>query len=129
MIKLTLIGDLKAAQRLAQIGPALLPALAQALTEEAQLAFRDSQKMVPRKTGALAASGSVNRAVMDGKGVSVEFGYGGAASAYALIVHEDLNARHRSGTAAKYLEVPVRRRIPQMEANITARIARIVSGK
>lgn len=66
-----------------------------------------SQEIVPVKTGVLRASGTVLLPETDGNQVSVTLGYGGAATAYAERVHEDLLARHHDGQEAKYLERPL----------------------
>jgi len=87
-------------------------ALFQTLYGEAQIAFAESQKEVPVDKGNLRNSGQaygiqVNRF---GDTLEITLGYGGVAASYALIVHEDLQARHKGGTKAKYLEDPIKRR-------------------
>ena len=85
-----------------------------------------SLKQVPRSTGTLASTGSyMVRRRGDIKGYRYEgiIGYAGttgqasdainpvtgqAASSYAVIVHEDLTAKHPNGGKAKFLEDPVR---------------------
>lgn len=124
--KIELTGADKLAALLARGGAEAVPALAQALAEEAQLMFRDSQRLVPRDTGTLAASGQVLPAEINGDEVSVTLGYGGAASDYALIVHEDPKARHTGGRQFKYLEVPVLRRIPKLNDTLRRRVERIL---
>lgn len=124
--KVSLLGTEQLSAMLAAAGAAIPDVLAQALTEEAQLMFAESQRMVPRRTGVLAASGQVLPAEVSGTTVSVKLGYGGAASSYALIVHENLAANHTGGRSAKYLEIPVLRRIPKLQQNLTRRIERVV---
>ena len=65
---------------------------------------RQSQLIVPVDTGALRASAYTK---MTGKGwkTNVVVGY---RQFYAIFVHEDLQARHRPGKQAKYLEEPAR---------------------
>lgn len=82
-----------------------IPLLASALSVEAEKIMRDSKELVPVDTGALRASGHVKAPEVSAGGVEVEMGYGGAASAYALIQHERLDYNHPSGQA-KYLEEP-----------------------
>ena len=79
---------------------------AQAINEEAQIAFEKSQDLVPVDTGVLRASGVLETAAIQGDKIVVEMGYGGAAKEYALIVHERLDVNHASPTQAKYLEQP-----------------------
>jgi len=65
---------------------------------------RESQKIVPVETSNLKGS-ATTRAVGQGKKVEVLVGYG---AAYAVFVHEDLEARHKPGKTAKFLERPLR---------------------
>lgn len=102
-------------------------ALAMALTEEAQIMFRNSQRRVPVDTGTLRRSGFILPVRKTGNGYIIEMGYGGAASEYALDQHERADYRHAQGKTWKYLEIPVRERIPNLEANLKKRIERIVS--
>ena len=89
-------------------------ALGQGLYREGALAFAASQREVPVDTGILKNSGVLSRPYMDGGYLVVDISYGGAASDYALIVHEDMESRHNEGTKAKYLEDPVKRQLVGM---------------
>lgn len=111
---------------LAKAGAEGLQACKQAVSEEAQLIFRDSQKIVPVETGTLRRSGVVEPAKEEGTSVSVTIGYGGAASDYALRQHEDLSYKHAQGKQAKYLEEPFRKKAKDVAANIYKRIERIL---
>jgi hypothetical protein len=102
-------------------------ATAMALTQEAQLMFAESQRRVPVKHGTLRRSGIILPPVIQGKSVLVQMGYGGAASAYALIQHERQDFRHKDGQTWKYLETPVRERIPNLELRLQKRIDRIMT--
>lgn len=126
-IKVEILGAEALTQVLAKAGDKAIPALKQALTEEAQLAFRESQRLVPVDTGTLRASGQVMTAKEVGNGVEIIMGYGGAASAYAMRQHEDLSYKHREGKQAKYLEQPILARKEKLRANIVKRIERILS--
>jgi len=126
-INIELIGDLELKAILASAGEKAVPALKQALTEEAQLAFRESQRVVPVDTGTLRRSGQIESAREVPTGVEIVLGYGGAAKAYALRQHEDLSYSHKEGQQAKYLEDPVRGRIPKLMQNIRRRMERILS--
>jgi len=77
-----------------------------------------SQEIVPRKTGVLAGSGTVLPVEFDGQNVTCEMGYGGAASAYAERVHEDLLMSHAPGKTAKYLERPFLEEGPKLLEHI-----------
>ena len=89
-------------------------ALGQALYREAALAFAASQREVPVDTTLLKTSGKLSHPYMLGNDLVVDITYGGAAAEYALIVHEDLSARHNEGTKAKYLEDPVKQQLNGM---------------
>lgn len=87
-------------------------ALFQTLYAEANIAFGESQQEVPVDKSPLRNSGQAYGIQIDkfGDVLELTLGYGGVAASYALIVHEDMDARHNPGTKAKYLEDPVKRR-------------------
>lgn len=64
--------------------------VAAALYMIAQQIMTDSKRRCPVASdgGVLRASGQVERPVRNGKRISVTLGYGGAANAYAIAVHE-----------------------------------------
>jgi hypothetical protein len=95
-------------------------ALRQSLYREGALAFADSQAEVPVDTSMLRSSGQAYgiKVTESPNEIVITLGYGGVAAPYALIVHEDLNARHNSPTKAKYLEDPVKRRVNGMSSRI-----------
>jgi hypothetical protein len=101
-------------------------AVGQALTEEAQIMFRNSQRRVPVKDGHLRRSGIILPIRKIGVDWEIEMGYGGAAKEYALAQHERADYRHAEGKTWKYLEGPVRERIPNLEKNIAKRVQRIL---
>lgn len=78
-------------------------------------------RFVPVDQGTLRASGHVERPQVGRNRVSVTLGYGGAASAYALIQHEAMDFRHTVG-GPKYLERPVN----AAAASVAAAVARAV---
>lgn len=99
--------------------------LAKALFREAeQIMTRSQRDFVPVDLGVLRASGHVAPPDIRGDRVTVELGYGGAASAYALVQHERLDFHHDVGQA-KYLEQPVL----EAAAGLGGRIARRVDLK
>jgi len=95
-------------------------ALRQSLYREGALAFAESQQEVPVDKGMLRDSGQAFGIQLkeSPNEIVVTLGYGGVAAPYALIVHEDLNARHNAPTKAKYLEDPVKRRVAGMSSRI-----------
>lgn len=100
---------------------------ATALMQEAQLMFAASQRRVPVKDGTLRRSGTILPPITSGNLITIEMGYGGAASAYALVQHERQDFRHKEGQTWKYLEGPVRERIPQLASRLEQRINRLMS--
>lgn len=82
-------------------------AVAKTLFQEAEKIMTVSKgRFVPVDEGTLRASGHVDRPQIGPSRISVTLGYGGAASAYALIQHEAMNFAHTVG-GPKYLERPV----------------------
>ncbi len=108
-------------RKLGKAGAGAQRELAAALYEEAQGIRTESLPEVPVDTGTLRGSGTVTDPEIKGKSVLVQMGYGGAASEYAMKVHEDLKAYHKVGKA-KYLEDPVNRRSKGMGGRIAGRL-------
>lgn len=115
-----------------------LRALGKALYREAVGIMAESQPLVPVDTTALRSSGYVAEPVQEGTTVRVEFGYGGPAAkinpktgestdAYALMVHENLEAFHKVGSA-KYLELPFNQATSGMTGRLAAAIDAELSG-
>lgn len=103
----THVVGLEAVQKsLLKIGADAQQAIAAGLYQEAELVMTEAKKQVPVDTGTLKNSGHVQRPVISGDEISVTLGFGGAASDYALIQHEDLSLKHPHGGNAKYLERP-----------------------
>lgn len=74
---------------LAKLGPQMYQIAGRALYREAERIMADSkQNYVPVDMGILRSSGFVKPPVVTGSSAVVEMGYGGAASSYALYVHE-----------------------------------------
>jgi hypothetical protein len=95
--------------------------VADALYAEAQIEMTEAKRRTPVDTGELRASGYVADPEIRGRRISVEMGFGGAASEYAVHVHEDLEALHPVGQA-KYLESTVLESAPHMPARIARRL-------
>lgn len=66
-----------------------------------------AKDLTPVDTGALKNSGIVDLPVISGSDVAVKIGFGGAASDYAEVQHEELSYYHKPPTQAKYLEQPL----------------------
>jgi hypothetical protein len=101
------------------------------LSAEAQIIFRMSQIQVPFRKGILKGSGNVSLPTPDGDGISVDISYGGAAKAYAYIMHRGtMNGRpinYRNGKKGQYLKDPVDAAIPGMDERLAIRIREILA--
>jgi hypothetical protein len=91
--------------RAASLG--LVKEFEQALYGTANEVLNQSKKIVPVDLGALKDSGKVEKPKRSTTGVSVEITYGGTAAPYALYVHEDPSAQHKSGKTYHFLKIPV----------------------
>jgi len=96
---------------LTQGGRGAVQAMGQAIYAEAALALLESKELVPVDTSALKQSGNLKPLSVQGSSVEVVIGYGGVAAPYAVEVHENLESRHQPGKSAKFLEIPVKRRV------------------
>ncbi len=106
-VRMDLKGDKEMARKIAAIGKKYPDRILTVLTKTAELIMTISKGLVPVDFGILRTSGHVVSAVKKGKGFVVEMVYGGAASDYALVQHEDLSLSHTVG-GPKYLEAPLR---------------------
>lgn len=116
-----MIGLSALAKQYGRAGMGTQTALRQAVFMEANEVLNESKKLVPVDTGALKNSGRVEQPRVDGRGVSVEVTYGGAAAPYALYVHEDPDASHAAGKTYKFLEIPAKKRAPIFTRNVKRR--------
>jgi len=113
---------------------------------EAQIVLTESKKRCPSATGTLRASGMVEKPVMEGKNIYAEISYGGAASQYALAVHEHLSVHsppawqqaeafgngvqwHTPGTGPKFLESVINEGKADMRERPARRIQGTLGGK
>ena len=103
--------------------------MGQALYEEANVIFANSQVLVPVDTGVLRCSGGVSAPQMGTRGYFVDIFYGGPAAPYALIVHEIIGNYHNPPTQAKYLERPLMDRVPAIQQNLSKRILHIAQSR
>lgn len=107
--------------KLKQIADRFPDRVAAAIYREAQIEMTESKRRVPVKTGVLRASGFVAEPERHGRNISVTLSYGGAADAYAIIVHENPDAFHKNGQW-KYLESVLNESRPYMLGRIAKRI-------
>ena len=92
-------------------------ALGGALFREGERIIGAAKEEVPVDTGNLRASGHVQLPEIGLTSASVEAGFGGPAADYALIVHEDMEASHKTG-GPKYLERPFNEAVKTMDSRI-----------
>jgi hypothetical protein len=120
----TITGTPELRAALAKIGANAQQAAAAALYQEAEAIMGESkEKYVPVDDSPLKNSGFVKPQDIDGSDIGVTLGFGGAASAYAIAVHEHLSkysppswkAAEKAGRPVKfspegrgpkYLEIP-----------------------
>ena len=100
-----LLGADKMKAKIAKITAKIPHAAGAALYAEALIEMAESMQRTPVDTGALRASHITHKPYLSlgGKEISVTIEVGGSAAPYALAVHEDLEAFHKTGQA-KYLE-------------------------
>jgi hypothetical protein len=136
-------GAKEMAARIRRLAERFPDAIEGALRIEGELVMTDSKKnYVPVDEGVLKNSGFVDDPERKGVEVSVTLGFGGAASAYALAVHEhpsrhsppswrnvrDERGRFRAvqfhprGRGPKYLEKPLMNAVPGMANRIGKRL-------
>lgn len=116
------IGLVEMKARIAAINGAMAHKIDAALKIEAEAIMSASKQIVPVDTGILRSSSVVGNPDTQGNVHRIEMGYGGAASDYAVVVHELLDTHHPVGQA-KFLEVPLRAAAPYLLENIARRIA------
>lgn len=109
-------------------GERSVDALGRALHEEAQVIFRKSQQQVPFAEGTLHNSGIIHDPSVSGSQVVVEITYGGNASDYAAIQHENRNFRHDPGRKSHYLQDPFEEVADDLDRNIADRVEAILKG-
>jgi hypothetical protein len=114
--------------RLRDASDRILRAAGAALYQEVEGVMTASKALVPVDLGVLRDSGFVTLPDRDQDGISVTMGYGGAASAYAVVQHEDLTLTHPNGGEAKFLEKPLLERAGGLAERIAAAVRAEVGG-
>ncbi|AYD87357.1 minor tail protein [Microbacterium phage ValentiniPuff] len=99
----------------------------QALAEEARVVMRESLQEVPVRDGFLKASSEVKPPKFSNGLVKVTMGYGGAASKYALIVHNGPERNWtRTGSKSHFLSDPLAAATARIGAGLARRIGKIL---
>ena len=110
-------------RELRKLGTRAIPAAKAAVREECERVMTASKQEVPVDLGNLKNSGHVTTPAVRFSGVECAIQYGGPAAPYAVIVHENLKARHTVGKA-RYLVDPFNRAIPGMDARMAMTLER-----
>ena len=110
-------------------GKGLLPVAKMSLNAVANEVLNESLEIVPVEFGTLKNSGKVGKPQNTAEGLIVEVSYGGAASKYAEIVHENPNARHEEGKTYHYLKIPFDKAKETFADDIKKRIVFYMRGR
>lgn len=86
------------------------------------------QAQTPIDKGPLRASLRIEGPTESGDKLSLSFVAGGPSAPYAVYVHENLRARHASGTNAKFIERPLFEAKPTALAEIGAELGGLEIG-
>ena len=119
--------DAEVRQKLTALGLKSSSAVAKALFAEAEIIMGVSADRTPRKLGALKGSHVTTQPQVKNRDIEVKIEVGGPSEPYALIVHEDLKARHGvehgfQGGQAKFLESAVLEAVPTLASRIAIRL-------
>lgn len=104
--RVTFEGEAEMAAKIAAIGKKYPDRILGQLNKTAEKIMTISKRLAPVDFGILKTSGLVEKPEKKGAKFRVVMGYGGAASAYAIVQHENLNFQHTVGQA-KFLEEPL----------------------
>ena len=118
----------KVLRNLSRLGKDSEKAYKAALSDEADIIFGKSLRLVPVAIdgGILRSTGHVN-IKKRGNDIIAQIIYGGGpAKSYAIVQHEDLTFRHRGIQQAKYLEQPFREAQPGMTNRLANRIKKVL---
>lgn len=92
-----------------------------ALHQETEIEATECKRRTPVDTGALRSSIHVEGPDRHGRSISTAIVAGGPAAAYAVQVHEDLEAFHPVGQS-KFIESVLRESVPHLADRIARRI-------
>lgn len=104
-------------------------AMAQVLGQAQQLAPVGGPPFSPRDPapGTLKGADIQEPATWDGRAIVSQIGFGGPASAYALVQHERLDFRHSQGQA-KFLSIPLQESAGKISPLVAAAIKTELGG-
>jgi hypothetical protein len=114
------IGLEECARRLEEKGWDSWEEITRAFWAECQEILQESMEIVPVATGRLKSTAPiVSHLEQTTTTATAILGYG---TDYGIYVHENLMARHKAPTQAKFLEIPILQRAPNIPRNIVARL-------
>ena len=111
-------------------------AVARAVYGVAEEVMTRAKELCPVDTGALKSTGNVSQPVVKGTEVNVKLSFGGVSGVsangkyvgYAVHVHENRHARHRTGQW-KYLETPLLEAMPRVAARVAEELEKLKEEK
>lgn len=109
----------------------ILAAAVPGMIEEMETIRTNSMEIVPVDLGVLKNSAlvvGVNPTIESDGTAEVSIGYGGQASSYAVLQHENPNFRHAEGQTWKYLEQPAMNAINGMGERLGAHLRAALGG-
>jgi hypothetical protein len=113
---------------LRKLGEDVERAAAASLYQSANKIMLESKETYcPIDTGALKASGNVGLPEINNHKINVPLGYGNSSVDYAIYVHE-MNKNYRNGKQWKYLETPLKARLPDVETKLRNDIEKAMKG-
>jgi len=118
-----MLGDKAMRRKMAAMAAKIPGAVGAALYSEGLIEMAESMMRTPVKTGALRASHETMppEYTKGGTEISVTIKVGGPAAPYAKVVHEDMEALHRTGEA-KFLENTIKESAPFISKRVAARL-------
>ncbi len=105
-MKIEMKGQEEVARAMRLLGKQAPRVMGRTLWLEGNQIMKEAQAITPVKEGILVNSGLVMLPEITEDGVSVTLGFGGAASDYAAIQHEEESYYHDPPTQYKFLEKP-----------------------
>jgi hypothetical protein len=128
-MKLSVSLDADRLERLLRAAPrAGLETMGREIHDTALVAFAESQMEVPLDLGTLMRSGFVSPPERGGNTIEVTISYGGAASLYAMRVHEGVGMKFQNGRKAKYLSDPTEAAVVGLDRRIAERLQSALGG-
>ncbi len=115
LVKITSVGDKDLLNKIHAFGTAGVRAATRVLFQKAEVIAGRAKEAVPVDTGALRST--IHVEMDQGATVSAAVVAGGPAAPYAVVVHEDLTARHTVG-GPKYIERPMLEVLPSIAGAI-----------